>query len=66
MIYDGMKAEIKQVRQELIDWAQDKSGAIRATCNVIVANLTRLVARPDDSALRTQTMKNIQTLAGML
>lgn len=61
-----MKAEIKQVRQELIDWAQDKSGATRATCNIIVANLTRLMARPDDSALRIQTIKNIEALAAML
>lgn len=61
-----MKAEITQVRQELIDWAKDKSGPIRGSCNIIVANLTRLVARPDDSALRIQTMKNIKALAAIL
>lgn len=61
-----MKTEIKQVRQELIDWAKDKPGATRATCNIIAANLTHLVAGPDDSALRIQTMKNIEALAAML
>jgi hypothetical protein len=54
--------EIRQVRNELLDWASKKPAEIRFRATMIVGNLHRLERSPDDRPMLLETVKNIAAL----
>jgi hypothetical protein len=58
-----MQAEIRAVRDNLLDWsANHESWEIRMWCNIIARELDLLSRDPDNLALRQQTAAKVKHL----
>jgi hypothetical protein len=57
-----IKDEIRQVRNDLRDWAMTKPDEIRFRAAIVVGNLHRLEHWPDDRLMLFETVRNIAAL----
>jgi len=57
-----IKDEIRQVRNDLRDWAMTKPDEIRFRAAIVVGNLHRLEHWPDDRLMIFETVRNIAVL----
>jgi hypothetical protein len=63
---DAMQAEIRAVREKLLDWsANHDSWEIRMWCNSIARYLGLLIRDPDNLALRQQTATKVRDLGAV-
>jgi len=57
-----IKDEIRQVRNDLRDWAVTEPGEIKFLATIIVGNLHRLEHWPDDRPMLFETRRNVAAL----
>lgn len=57
-----MNTVIRQVRRELLAWADNRPEPIRSRANIIARNLELLAHDPDNGLLRERTMRNVADL----
>lgn len=58
-----MRAEIQQVRHELLAWGKNQPQATWHRVRIICANLAALSIEPTDEPLRRQTAANVADLS---
>ena len=58
-----MQTEIQQVRAEFAAWAAAQTDeGIKSRCQIILSNLQRLSADPENEALRQRALRNVADL----
>jgi hypothetical protein len=60
-----IREEIRQVRNDLLDWAMTKPDEVRYRAAIIVGNLHRLEHWPDDRPMLLETLRNIAALEAL-